>query len=314
MFKLEQYQIPIYFITVVVAAFMAMLAPQLRVLEIAINPVLAVMLFATFLQVPLAKLGQVFRQFRFIGALLVANFVVIPIVVAILAQFLPPDPLIRFGVLLVLLTPCIDYVVTFSQIGRADARALLAATPLLLGAQMLLLPIYLGLLLDDNSRDLVRIAPFIHAFLLLIVLPLIFAGLVQRWARGSAAGVRVFHFLGFLPVPATALVLFVVVGSVVPQLNSAGASVLQVIPVYVVFAIVAPAIGLAVGHAFRLPFSQVRSIAFSAATRNSLVVLPLGLAIPGAAPVLPAIIVTQTLVELFSEIVYVRVLSRVGNG
>ncbi|XOT98248.1 arsenic resistance protein, partial [Alcaligenes pakistanensis] len=35
----------------------------------------------------------------------------------------------------------------------------------------------------------------------------------------------------------------------------------------------------------------------SSATRNSLVVLPLALAIPGALPLLPAIILTQTLVE-----------------
>lgn len=44
---------------------------------------------------------------------------------------------------LVLLTPCIDYVVTFSHLGRADARLLLAATPTLLVVQMLLLPAHL---------------------------------------------------------------------------------------------------------------------------------------------------------------------------
>src|SRR5690606_17376063 len=35
-----------------------------------------------------------------------------------LTQFLPPEPLVRLGVLLVLLTPCIDYVVTFAHLGR----------------------------------------------------------------------------------------------------------------------------------------------------------------------------------------------------
>lgn len=41
-----------------------------------------------------------------------------------------------------------------------------------------------------------------------------------------------------------------------------------------------------------------RAIAFSAATRNSLVVLPLAFAVPGAMPLLPAIVVAQTMVEL----------------
>jgi ACR3 family arsenite efflux pump ArsB len=57
----------------------------------------------------------------------------------------------------------------------------------------------------------------------------------------------------------------------------------------------------------------LRAVAFSAATRNSLVVLPLGLAVPGAVPVLPAIIVTQTLVELLSELIYVRFMPKIGK-
>ncbi|AIT25027.1 putative membrane domain protein [Bordetella holmesii 44057] len=36
-------------------------------------------------------------------------------------------------------------------------------------------------------------------------------------------------------------------------------------------------------------------------------VLPIGLAIPGAQPLVPAFILTQTLVELAAELVYVRV-------
>jgi ACR3 family arsenite transporter len=42
------------------------------------------------------------------------------------------------------------------------------------------------------------------------------------------------------------------------------------------------------------------------------VILPLALAVPGALPLLPAIIVTQTLVELIAELVYVRAIARLG--
>jgi ACR3 family arsenite transporter len=54
-------------------------------------------------------------------------------------------------------------------------------------------------------------------------------------------------------------------------------------------------------------------VAFSAGTRNSLVVLPLALVVPGAIPILPAVIVTQTLVELVAELVYVRWLAQFGK-
>jgi len=73
--------------------------------------------------------------------------------VALLVQLLPDEPLIRLGVLMVLLTPCIDYVVTFSHLGKADAKLLLASTPALLIVQMLLLPVYLKLLLGDAAAD-----------------------------------------------------------------------------------------------------------------------------------------------------------------
>jgi len=306
----ERRQVAIYFGAVAAAAAAASLFPCLSALEAAVEAALAVMLFATFLQVPLAELGRALAQLRFIGALLAANFLAVPALVALLALFLPDDPLVRLGVLLVLLTPCIDYVVTFAQLGRADARALLAATPLLLALQMLLLPLYLGLLVGEAAVGLVEAGPFLRAFLWLIVVPLLLAGLVQRWEGGSARRQRATEPLRLLAVPATAAVLFIVVAAVVPRLDAAGESALAALPFYLVFAVLAPCLGLAVARLFRLPAEGVRAVAFSAATRNSLVVLPLGLAVPGALPVLPAVIVTQTLVELLSELAYVRLLPR----
>lgn len=94
-----------------------MVAPALGALESPISP--TVMLFATFLQVPLADLGKAFWEFRFKSAVLVANFIAIPVTVALPVPLFPPDPLLRVGVLIVLLAPCIDYVVAFSHLGRA---------------------------------------------------------------------------------------------------------------------------------------------------------------------------------------------------
>ena len=307
---LENRQISVYFATVTLAAVIAMFVPGTTVLEAGVNPALALMLFVTFLQVPLADLGRAFIQVRFFAALLTANFVMVPLLVAVLVQFLPHDPMVLLGVLLVLLTPCIDYVVTFSHLGRADARLLLAATPALLIVQMLLLPVYLGLFLGNDATDLVQLGPFVHAFIWLIAIPLLLAGLVQFWAARSRTGEWVFTRLGLLPVPATALVLFVVIAAVVPQLGPATDVVLQVIPIYLAFAALAPFLGWLVGRLFRLDVPAGRAIAFSASTRNSLVVLPLALAVPGAIPVLPAIIVTQTLVELISELIYVRLIPK----
>ena len=311
--SLEKHQVVIYFAAVVLAVPVALLVPGTAAFESAVNPALAFMLFVTFLQVPLADLRRAFARGRFLAALLLTNFGAIPLVVAVMVQFLPLDPMLRIGVLLVLLTPCIDYVVTFSHLGRADARLLLAATPTLLVVQMLLLPVYLGLFLGNDAATLVQPGPFVHAFVWLIAVPLALAGLMQLSARRSRSVERVSASLGLLPVPATGLVLFVVVVAVTPQLGRATEAVLSVIPFYIAFAVIAPLVGWGVGRMFRLDAPAGRAIAFSAGTRNSLVVLPLALAVPGAIPVLPAIVVTQTLVELLGELVYMRMIARLGG-
>ena len=311
--SLEEQQVKIYFAAVVSAAAIALLVPGTTALEGGINAALALMLFVTFLQVPLADLGAAFTRLRFMMVLLLTNFVAVPALVAGLIQLLPAESMVRLGVLLVLLTPCIDYVVTFSHLGRADARLLLAATPALLLVQMLLLPIYLRFFLGTDAANLVQAGPFIHAFVWLIAVPLVLAALVQIWAARSRPGERVATALGLLPVPATALVLFVVIAAVVPQLGPAIDVVLSVVPIYIAFAIAAPLTGWCVARLFRLEVAAGRAIAFSAATRNSLVVLPLAFAVPGAVPVLPAVIVTQTLVELVSELIYVRLLPKLGK-
>ena len=70
---LETHQVAIYFGTVILAALVGFLVPATAMLEGGINPALAAMLFATFLQVPLADLGRALVQVRFIGALLAAK-------------------------------------------------------------------------------------------------------------------------------------------------------------------------------------------------------------------------------------------------
>lgn len=310
---LERFQAPIYWAAVALAACAALLFSGTQAWEVAIAPALALMLYVTFLQVPLPALRSAFQQRRFMAALLVANFIAIPLLVWALSWALPADPLVRFGVLLVLLAPCIDYVVTFAHMGKADARCLLAATPVLLLVQLLLLPLYLQAMLGPQAAALVQAGPLVNAFVWLIALPLLLAGCTQWWAARTALGARVNTGLGLLPVPVTALVLFVVVAAVLPQLGAARYAALRVVPIYVAFAVLAPVVAWWVAQAFRLPSPAARAVAFSASTRNSLVVLPLALAVPGAIPVLPAVIVAQTLIELVSELVYIQLMPRLRS-
>jgi ACR3 family arsenite efflux pump ArsB len=132
------------------------------------------------------------------------------------------------------------------------------------------------------------------------------------WAARTTIGVRTATGLGLLPVPATALVLFLVLASVMPRIGEASDAALAAAPIYVAYAILAPVLGWLVARSLRLEAKAVWAVSFSAATRNSLVVLPLAFAVPGGVPLLPAVIVTQTIVELASELLYVRWIPRLS--
>ncbi|MGN8257751.1 arsenic resistance protein [Pseudomonas sp. SMSB3] len=307
--QLETRQIPIYFIAVLAALAFGLLASDTaRHLERLVTPAIAVLMYAMFLQIPFLDLRQSLGNRRFMGALLLANFVLLPLLVWALTRGLVEHPAILIGALLVLLTPCIDYVVVFTHIGKGDARLTLAATPVLLLMQLALLPVYLASMLGDDNGLTLSIAPFMEAFVLLIVLPMLLAVLTSAGARRSPALAAWNAGWAWLPVPAMAWVLVVVIASQIALVRGQIEQLLPVLPVYLGFMLLAPLLGACAARLWRLPVAQARAVTFSAATRNSLVVLPLALALPeDLRGLAAAAVITQTLVELTSELVYVRV-------
>ncbi|WP_239934873.1 arsenic resistance protein [Streptomyces sp. CBG31] len=309
--RMEVHQVAVYVGAMVAGALVGWAAPGLAPgLEHAVNPVLGALLFVTFLQVPSAELFRSLRDGRFLAAVLVVNFVVVPLVVAAMFVLLPADQAVRIGVLLVLLCPCIDYVIVFSGLAGGSSRRLLAATPLLLVAQMVLLPGFLYLFMGAELAEVVEVGPFVEAFLILIVIPLALAWTVQGWAARRPAGRRAADAAGTTMVPLMAATLLTVVASQVPKIGDSLGDVAAVVPFYAAFLVVMAFAGLAVARLFRLGTPAGRAVVFTGATRNSLVVLPLALALPDRFAAAGAVVVTQTLVEVVGMVVYVRLVPR----
>ncbi|MFJ5686083.1 arsenic resistance protein [Streptomyces sp. NPDC093099] len=310
---MERHQVAVYVGALAAGGLVGWTAPGAGPgLEHAINPVLAALLYVTFLQVPASELVRSLGAGRFLAATLVVNFLVVPLVVAAMFAFLPDDQAVRLGVLLVLLAPCVDYVIVFSGLAGGSSRRLLAATPLLLLAQMVLLPGYLFLFMGQDLADVVAAGPFVEAFVVLIVIPLALAWLTQAWAARRPAGQKTADAMGTAMVPLMAATLFTVVASQVPKLGDADSltDVARVVPFYVLFLVVMAFAGLGVARAFRLDVPAGRAVVFTGATRNSLVVLPLALALPDGLAVTAVVVVTQTLVEVIGMVIYVRAVPR----
>ena len=275
--------------------------------EYLIWALLGVLLYATFTQTPLTHLSDVFRDRRFMSALLTGNFLVMPAITALLVLALPDNDALKLGVLLVLLMPCTDWFVTFTHLGKGDSTRAIAATPVLLIAQLGLLPLYLWLFMGnqfDVNLELGR--HLLPAFGGLIIVPLILAFLTEKWAENSRKAIGFIRFMGLMPVPLLTVVLFIISMTQVSQIDSTGSLIWPLMILFPAYLLAAALVGKALRLVFRLPMETGRTVIFSLGTRNSFMVLPLALSIPEAWATAVVVIVVQSLVELFGMMLYLR--------
>ncbi|MGO4783732.1 arsenic resistance protein [Cryobacterium sp. W22_MBD10_FK3] len=309
--RMEHRQVALFLIAIALGALVGAVAPGTApALTLTITPALGLLLFATFLGVPLMAAGRSVVDLRFLGAVLVVNFVIVPAVVYGLSRFVAADRALLLGVLLVLLTPCVDYVIVFTGLAGGASGRLLAATPLLMLLQIVLLPAYLWLFAGSDAVALIDVAPFVEAFLLLIVLPLAAAATVQAIARRWRGGRAVELVMQALIVPLMMVTLAAVVGSQIAAVGAQAAALVAVVPLYAAFLAIMVGVGVVAARLGRLDVPSARALIFSGSTRNSLVVLPLALALPASLALAPLAVVTQTLVELVGMVILVRLVPR----
>ncbi|WP_460801952.1 arsenic resistance protein [Microbacterium sp. GXF6406] len=312
--RAERGQVPIYLVTIAVAAVIGVMVPSASHATVAVEPILALLLFATFLGVPLTDLVAAFGDRRFLGAVAATNFVVVPVVAYVLSRFVADDPALVFGVLLVLLAPCVDYVIVFTRLAGGSADRLLALTPVLMIAQLLALPGYLWLFLGEDAVAAIDPAPFVRAFVLLIVLPLAAAALTQALAHRHSIAAAVRDGMLAAMVPLLAATLAVVVAAHAGAVGGSVSRLAVVVPVFAVFIVIMVVAGVGVGRMLRVDDAGTRAVIFSGTTRNSLVVLPLATALPAPLALTPLVVITQTFVELIGMVVLVRLVPRLARG
>lgn len=308
---MERHQIALYLAALALAAMLGVLVPTVASpAELAIEPILGLLLYVTFLGVPFAQVGRALRDWQFLTTVLILNFMIVPVVVWLLSRIVAHDQALLVGVLFVLLTPCVDYVIVFTGLAGGARDRLLAAAPLLMLAQMVLLPVYLLVFVGQEFVSGVELRPFVHAFAVLIVLPLIAAVATQVLARHTRLGAAFERAAMTTMTPLMMLTLAAVVASQIAGVTRQAASLLLAIVVFALFAIFMVPVGMLTARAAALNIPGQRAVVFSGVTRNSLVVLPLVLALPAAFSLAPLVVVTQTLVELVVMVVLVRLLPR----
>ncbi|MDG0843087.1 arsenic resistance protein [Staphylococcus equorum] len=310
---IEHYQIYIYFAALILGMLAGINLQTFPVfLESVISIFIGILMFSMFSQIPFFNIRQHLFNTKYIIALVLSNFIIIPIFVYALIQLFDVSSApILIGLYLVLLTPCIDYVIVFTALGKGNAQYMLISTPILFVLQIILLPLYFTIFLNNKILSIIDVGPFINAFSTFIIVPLMLALLLQLLSKKSSSMTRILNLTTWLPELFMSLVLFSVVGSQINKITNDLNIVLSVVPIYICFMIIAPIIGLICGKLFRLDIPNLRTLAFSSSTRNALVVLPLALSLPDHwVTITTTVIITQTLTELVGELVYIKVIPK----
>jgi ACR3 family arsenite efflux pump ArsB len=303
--SLEKNQVLIYLAAILAGLMIGAAVPaSAGTLEAMLWPVLGMLLYVTFTQVPLAHLRAAVVDSRFLAAAVVGNFALLPVVVWGLVALAPQDPAIRLGVAMVLLVPCTDWFITFTQLGGGDTKRAIAFSPVSLLLQILLLPAYLWAFFGDGLTVTLARGEMLVAFVGLILTPLFAAFLTEKWVESGEGRWSVLARFEWLPVPLLALVVFIIAASQVSIIMGSGYLLGRLLILFVAFLVIAPAIARVLGRLFKLPPKQGRVLAFSLGTRNSFVVLPLALALPASFELTVVVIVFQSLVELIGMVAY----------
>lgn len=225
----DQYQISFYVCAILLGGLCAYFSSTNYLGLSAVESVLPILLFVTFLQVPAAEITRGLKSRRFIAALIVGNFIFIPIVVSaifIIFHFMQ-QLAVRNGLLLVdnnvselgyiafilLLAPCIDYVVSFCRNAQGDSARLSASLPILLFIQLIILFILLNVFagkLHIETTGISHLGSIIHNFGITLLLPLALAWLLQWLTMYNRAVLITANFCKNTVVLVTTLVLFVI--------------------------------------------------------------------------------------------------------
>lgn len=326
---LEQHQVWLYLGAAVLGAALGLLVPGAgAVTGVLLWPLLAALLFATFVQTPLQRVCEAGRDRRWLGTVLLANGLVMPVFalclvagVEVFGRVLVGSEgqvtALALGLLLVLAVPCTDWFLTFSFLSWGDRAAAVVITPVNLVLQLVSLPVWVWLFTVLWGRGEIGagggnaaagglpgvgaalLSPGVIAGAVLVVLvPLAAATLFERVLRRSPQGELRRQRLANWPIPLLTAVVFLVAVGNAPAVAEASGVLWVGVLVCVVYLGGAVLAGTVAGDIAGLPRPQRRTLVCTLGTRNSFVVLPIALALPAGWELAGAVIVAQSIVEL----------------
>ena len=238
-----------------------------------INISLCLMLFGLFLEVPLGKLKDSFKNVKFTSTSIIINFIWTPLFGYFLGSlFLKGNVDVLIGFFMLILTPCTDWYLVFTKMAKGDLTLSLSILPINLILQIILLPIYLVIFFSSgNAMDYSQLA---YSLLIVIVIPFIAAQIV-KFVLNNELSEKASDLFSSLQIWFLSLAVFCIFASQGELLFNNLNSVVTIFIPLILFFIVNVIIDLLVSENINFTYKEYASLTMTTLARNS----PLALAI-----------------------------------
>ena len=297
----EKYQTVLVLVAIVGGLALGQIPGVAPVADRLILPFLMVMLFAAFTGVPLSRLREAFENRRVVGPSLLVNFVWSPLLaVGLGALFLRTHPALWVGLIMLLVTPCTDWYLVFTDIADGDVPLATSVLPYNLVLQLILLPLYLYVFAGELVA--LPMALLVESVVLVLVVPLLVGGVVRRVLTRRKG--QQWFTQQFLPrlSPLQIVFLGLAIGAMFASqgavvLENPGLLALLAVPVLVFYA---TNLGIGFGVGRLLSFSYEEMVCFNNTilSRNSPTALAIAVVAFPDEPLIPLALVIGPLLEL----------------
>jgi len=266
-----------------------------------ILPFLLLMLLGVFIQLPLREIAAAFKHGKVTGLSLLINFVWNPLFAWLLGWiFLRQQPALWLGLIMLMVTPCTDWYLVFTNIARGNVALGTALLPWNLFLQLLLLPLYL-LLLAGTLIPL-EWSVLVRSVIVVLLLPLLTAVLLRR---------LLLHWKGvdwlerrLLPKIQPGQILFLGL-AITAMFASEGAALLEsplvvlaLLPPVLLFFVVNFALVYWAARLTRLSYADYAALCCTTLARNSPIALAIALVAFPEQPLIALALVIGPLIEL----------------
>ncbi|MGY6564604.1 MAG: arsenic resistance protein [Halomonadaceae bacterium] len=239
------------------------------------------------------------RHVRFIGVVLLVNFVLIPAIGYVIASlFLGAHPLLMVGLAIYFMSPCTDWFLGFTRLAEGNVALGTALIPINLVVQLLLYPLYLFLF----TRNAVEVDGMLIGTTLLqwFLLPLAVAVVAQYGLRLVVGGERCGNLLAWVdrgtPLVVALLVAQIFADNIAVILEHGQVFGWLLLAAFTFF-LVTYLLGEAASRMARLSYPEHALLTITTAARNAPLMLAVTMvALPGQ-PLIYAAIVIGMLLE-----------------